>query len=81
MATERDLYRRLDRMEPNHGDAEAWARGFVDEQGDGDREDPGSDGVPVAFAENEHYRVEIHAAPDDVPDWIDSDADLPVSLD
>ena len=80
MATERDLYRRLDRIESDET-AEEWAKGFADEQAAGKRSDPGADGVLVAVAENGHYRVEIHAAPDDVPDRIDSDADLPVSLD
>jgi hypothetical protein len=59
---------------------EAWAKRFTREQAAGDREDPGSDDVLVAFTENSHYRIEIHAAPDDMPEWIDSDADLPVSL-
>jgi len=81
MPTERDLYRRLDRMEPDHGDVEEWADRFFREQAVGDREDPGTDGVLVAVAENEHYRVEIHAAPSDLPDWIDEIEDLPVSLD
>jgi hypothetical protein len=79
MPTERDLYRRLDRIESDET-AEEWAKGFADEQAAGDREDPGSDGVPVAVTENEDYRIEIHADPSDVPDWIDSDGDLPVSL-
>jgi hypothetical protein len=80
--TWRDLSRRVDRLEPERaGNAEAWADRFSREQSVGDREDPGSAGVFVAFTENEDYRIEFHAAPDDVPDWIDIDADLPVSLD
>jgi hypothetical protein len=68
-------------MEPDHGDVSEWVDRFIDEQAAGDREDPGSDGVLVTVAENEHYRVEVHADPSDVPDWIDESEDLPVSLD
>ena len=80
MPTERDLFRRLDRVESDET-AEEWADRFFREQSVGNRSDPGADGVLVTVAENEHYRVEVHAAPDDVPDWIDIDEDLPVSLD
>jgi len=79
MPTERDLFRRLDRVESDET-AEEWADRFIDEQACGNRSDPGADGVLVAVAENEHYRFEVHADPSDVPDWINIDEDLPVSL-
>jgi hypothetical protein len=79
--TWRDLSRRVDRLEPEHGDVSAWVDRFIDEQAAADREDPGTDGVLVAVAENEHYRIEVAADPEDVPDWIDIAEDLPVSLD
>ena len=80
MPTARDLYRRLDQME-NSETVSEWADRFGREQAAGDREDPGTDGVLVAFAENEHYRIAVAADPEDVPDWIDESEDLPVSLD
>ena len=79
MPTERDLFRRLDRVESDET-AEEWADRFFREQSVGDREDPGSAGVFVAFTENEDYRIEAHATSDGVPDWINIDEDLPVSL-
>ena len=51
MPTERDLFRRLDRVESDET-AEEWADRFFREQSVGDREDPGADGVLVAVAEN-----------------------------
>jgi hypothetical protein len=79
--TWRDLSRRVDRLEPEHGDVSAWADRFVREQADGKWSDPDVGGVLVAFAENEHYWIGVTADPEDVPDWIDESEDLPVSLD
>ena len=42
------------------------------------RAEKSADTIPVARFENEHYQIDICAALDSIPEWIDTDEDLPV---
>jgi hypothetical protein len=86
MPTERDLYRRLDRME-NSETVEEWVDRYMEESDqrftfvaeDADPEDvaDAADPVLVRSAGNADYLIEVWTDRSEVPEWIDIAEDLP----
>ena len=81
MTTRRNLQNRLDRLAAASGQEcspEEWAARFVRDSSGGVVAEKSADTIPVARFENEHYQIDICAALDAIPEWIDVDEDLPV---
>jgi len=86
MATERDLFRRLNQME-NSETVEEWVDRHMEESDqrftlvaeDADPEDATDDDDPalVRSSGNNDYLVEVWADRSEVPEWIDIAEDLP----
>lgn len=71
------LARRLDRLAAASGQdrsTEDLTARFVRDN----TAEKSADTLPVTQFKNEHYQIDICAAPDSVPEWIDADEDFPV---